>query len=61
MPSKAKEAGTKPPKHAIANGFAIGHVSSELFVDGEDAPRQQGLSDVNFSDIMCAAVARQQS
>jgi hypothetical protein len=30
----------KPPKNAIANGFAIGHLPSELMITGEDAPRQ---------------------
>ena len=57
MPSKAKDAGTKPPKHAIANGFAIGHIPSDLMIDGEKGLRQHHLANKNISDIMCAALA----
>ncbi len=59
MPSKAKEAGSKPPKHAIANGFAIGYIPSNLFIDGESDPRQTGLENKHISDIMCTAIAHQ--
>ncbi len=60
MPSKIKDTGTKPPKHAIANGFAIGHIPSILFIDGKTDPRQTGLENKHISDIMCTAIARQQ-
>jgi len=49
----------KPPKHAIANGFAIGHIPSVLMIPGEDGPRRINLKDGDISEIMCAAVARQ--
>ncbi len=47
----------KPPKHAIANGFAIGHIPETLQIDGVNAPSD--MSNGNISDVMCAAVARQ--
>ena len=59
MPSKAKLANNKPPKNAIANGFAIGHIPSEIMIDGEDGPRQTQLENMKISDVMCTAVSRQ--
>ena len=57
-PSK-KDAKT-PPRHAIANGLAIGHIPSVLMIDGKDEPRQkQGDTNKDFSDIMSAAVSQQ--
>ena len=50
---------TSPPKHAIANDFVIGHLPSELMINGEDKPRRSGLDDKDISDIMSAAISRQ--
>ena len=57
-PCKTKGTRT-PPKHAIANGFVIGHIPSEIAIKGEDGPRQIDLTDQKISEIMCAALARQ--
>jgi hypothetical protein len=43
--------GFKPPKHAIANGFAIGYIPSELWICGEENPREFGISDELISDM----------
>ncbi|KAL7493250.1 hypothetical protein ACHAWT_002306 [Skeletonema menzelii] len=51
----------KPPKHAIANGFAIGHLPSVLFIKGEDEPRVVDLHEGKLSDLMCAAISTQRS
>ncbi len=59
-PSSTKDAGSKPPKNAIANDFAIGHIPSTLFIDGKSEPRQTGLENKHISNIMCAAIACQQ-
>ena len=58
MPSKAKYSWIKPPEYAIANGFTIGHIASDLMIDGEEGPRQHGLSNKDISDIMCVALAQ---
>ncbi len=58
-PSNTKDAGSKPPKHAITNGFAIGNIPSTLLIDDKPEPRQTGLENKHISDIMCAAIARQ--
>ena len=47
------------PNHAIANVFAIGHIPSDILIEGEDKPRRQNLTDDQISEIMSAAVARQ--
>jgi hypothetical protein len=38
--SKAKKKGSKPPKYAIANGFAIGHFPSVIQIPGEAERRR---------------------
>ena len=58
-PSKQENAGSHPPKHAIANGFVIGHIPSTLHIEGEDSPRQIDLTDESFNDVLRAAVALQ--
>jgi hypothetical protein len=60
-PSQSKKLGSgfKPPKHAIANGFAIGYIPSELWICGKENPREFGISDELISDMMHAAVAIQ--
>ena len=50
---------TRPPTHAIANGFAIGQLPFELKIEGEDTPRQSNLRNRDISDIMHAAVDHQ--
>ena len=56
-PSKKDTRG--PPKHAIANGFAIDHLPLELKIEGEDTPRQSNLRNQDINDIMQAAVVCQ--
>ena len=51
----------KPPKNAIANGFVIGHLPSELMITGEDAPRQLELDESKISELMSAALSTQRS
>lgn len=34
-PSEQENAGSHLPKHAIANGFVIGHIPSTLHIEGE--------------------------
>ena len=58
-PSKQENAGTHPPKHAIANGFVIGHIPQILWIDGEDEPRRSGLTDESFNDAMRVALSLQ--
>ena len=57
-PSQAKD-NKKPPKHAIANGFAIGHIPEVIIIEGEDSPRHVGLTNKKISETMCAALSRQ--
>eukprot|EP00984_Skeletonema_dohrnii_P022687 scaffold11781_cov86-Skeletonema_dohrnii-CCMP3373.AAC.1 len=40
QPSKAKKKGSKPPKYAIANVFAIGHFPSVIQIPGEAERRR---------------------
>jgi len=57
-PSSAEKS-SKPPKFAIANGFAIGHLPSILQIQGEDEPRQIDLDESKLSDLMCVAMSTQ--
>ena len=57
-PSQAKK-NTKPPKNAIANGYAIGHIPEVIMIKGEDSPRQVRLTNQQISEIMSAAISRQ--
>ena len=58
-PSKAQDS-KKPPKHAIANGFVIGHIPNRLIVEDEDLRQcKDDLTIDQISDIMGAAVSRQ--
>jgi len=67
QPSKAKKKGSKPPKNAIANGFAIGHLPSVIQIPDEDEPRRIGLDldaeefKDKFHDLFCAALSTQRS
>ncbi len=58
-PSKAKYTGSKPPKHAVKNRFAIGHIPSTLLIDQEGDPRQKCLENKHISNIMCASISCQ--
>ena len=55
------EKSVKPPKQAIANGFAIGHLPSTLHITGEDEPRVTDLDESKLSDLMCVAMSTQRS
>src|SRR5210317_1501295 len=57
-PSSAEKS-SKPPKFAIANGFAIGHLPSILQIQGEDESRQIDLDESKLSDLMCVAMSTQ--
>jgi hypothetical protein len=57
-PSSAEKT-PNPPKFAIANGFAIGHLPSILKIQGEDEPRATNLDESKLSDLMCVAMSTQ--
>ena len=59
-PSRAKDS-NKPPKHAIANGFAFGHVPRVINIKGEDTPRQTDLTNDMIGDIMGPSLAAQRA
>ena len=56
-PSQAKK-NTKPPKNAIANGYAIGHIPEVIMIKGEDSLRQVRLTNQQILKIVRAALSR---
>ena len=54
MPITENMVGSKPPKHAIVNGFAIGHLPSELMIEGEDRLRRKNMKNEDVTGIVSA-------